>query len=40
VHDVAAASEFLAVRAALSGASEPGRDLTLAEELRHHRPTG
>jgi dihydropteroate synthase len=40
VHDVAAASDFLAVRAALSGASVPGRDLTLAEELRHDRPTG
>jgi dihydropteroate synthase len=35
VHDVAAASDFLAVRAALAGDSEPGRDLALAEELRY-----
>jgi dihydropteroate synthase len=35
VHDVAAAGDFLAVRAALSGEVEPGRDLALAEELRH-----
>jgi dihydropteroate synthase len=37
VHDVAAAADFLAVRAALSGASEPGRDLSLGEELRYDR---
>jgi len=37
VHDVAAASDFLAVRAALAGEHEPGRDLALAEELRHQR---
>jgi dihydropteroate synthase len=35
VHDVAAATDFLAVRAALAGSSVPGRDLALAEELRH-----
>jgi dihydropteroate synthase len=38
VHDVAAAADFLAVRAALAGVSAPGRDLALAEELRHDRP--
>jgi dihydropteroate synthase len=37
VHDVAAAADFLAVRAVLAGISEPGRDLALAEELRHDR---
>jgi dihydropteroate synthase len=37
VHDVAAAADFLAVRAALTGASEPGRDLALGEELRYDR---
>ena len=38
VHDVAAAADFLAVRAALSGvAGAPERDLVLAEELRHDR---
>jgi dihydropteroate synthase len=37
VHDVAAAADFLAVRAALSGAIEPSRDLALAEELRYDR---
>jgi dihydropteroate synthase len=37
VHDVAAATDFLAVRAALAGSSTPGRDLALAEELRHDR---
>jgi dihydropteroate synthase len=35
VHDVAAASDFLTVRAALAGARAPGRDLALAEELRY-----
>ncbi len=39
VHDVAAAADFLAVRAALSGESPPSRDLALAEELRHE-PSG
>jgi dihydropteroate synthase len=38
VHDVAAAADFLAVRAALSGEREPSRDLALADELRHERP--
>jgi len=38
VHDVAAAADLLAVRAALAGVSAPGRDLALAEELRHDRP--
>ncbi len=33
--DVEAASDFLKVRAALSGALEPSRDLALAEELRY-----
>jgi dihydropteroate synthase len=37
VHDVAAASDFLTVRAALRGELVPGRDLALAEELRHDR---
>jgi dihydropteroate synthase len=37
VHDVAAAADFLTVRAALTGASEPGRDLALGEELRYDR---
>jgi dihydropteroate synthase len=37
VHDVAAAADFLTVRAALAGDSTPGRDLALAEELRHDR---
>ncbi len=34
VHDVAAAADFIAVRAALSGERAPSRDLALAEELR------
>jgi dihydropteroate synthase len=38
VHDVAAAADYLAVRAALVGELVPGRDLALAEELRHDRP--
>jgi dihydropteroate synthase len=38
VHDVAAASDYLTVRAALAGETAPGRDLALAEELRHDRP--
>ena len=37
LHDVAAAADYLAVRAALSGASDLRRDLALAEELRHER---
>jgi dihydropteroate synthase len=35
MHDIAAASDFLKVRAALEGELVPGRDLALAEELRH-----
>ena len=35
VHDVAAAADYLAVRAALYGAVAPSRDLALAEEMRH-----
>ena len=38
VHDVAAAADFLAVRAALAGATEPPSDLTLPETLRFDRP--
>ena len=37
VHDVAAAADFVVVRAALSGELEPRRDLALAEELRYER---
>lgn len=37
VHDVAAASDFLAVRAALEGADVPDRELVLADSLRHDR---
>jgi dihydropteroate synthase len=37
VHDVRSAADFLAVRAALAGELEPGRDLALADELRHER---
>ncbi|HTU79799.1 MAG TPA: dihydropteroate synthase [Solirubrobacteraceae bacterium] len=37
LHDVAAAAEFLAVRAALAGESEPQDDLGVAEELRYER---
>lgn len=35
VHDVAAASDFLTVAAALSGGQKPPRDLALADALRH-----
>lgn len=35
LHDIAAAADYLAVRAALTGTAEPRRDLALAEELRH-----
>lgn len=38
VHDVAAASDYLTVRAALRGDFAPSRDLVLAEELRHDKP--
>jgi dihydropteroate synthase len=37
VHDVGAAADFLAVRAALTGELEPSRELTLPQELRHDR---
>jgi dihydropteroate synthase len=37
VHDVAAAADFLTVRAALAGELEPGRDLALCEEMRYER---
>jgi dihydropteroate synthase len=37
VHDVAAAADFLLVRAALAGELESSRDLVLAEEKRHER---
>jgi dihydropteroate synthase len=37
VHDVAAAADFLTVRAALAGELEPRRDLALAEEHRYER---
>ena len=37
VHDVAAAADFLAVRAALDGDSDPGRDLAVGEEIRYDR---
>jgi dihydropteroate synthase len=37
VHDVAAAADFLTVRAALSGGRPPERTLALADELRHDR---
>jgi dihydropteroate synthase len=37
VHDVAAAADFLMVRAALAGELEPGRDLALGEEIRYDR---
>ncbi len=37
LHDIAAAADFLRVRAALHGELEPSRDLALAEELRHER---
>jgi dihydropteroate synthase len=35
VHDVAAAADFLAVRAALSGELEPSPELALNDEIRH-----
>jgi dihydropteroate synthase len=38
VHDVAAAADFLHVRAALRGEERPRRDLALAEEHRYERP--
>jgi dihydropteroate synthase len=35
VHDVAAARDYLTVRAALDGELQPSRDLALSEEIRH-----
>jgi dihydropteroate synthase len=37
VHDVAAAADFLTVRAALCDEHDPGRDLALSEEIRYAR---
>ncbi len=37
VHDVAAAHDFIAVRAALRGEIAPSRDLALTEEIRYQR---
>jgi dihydropteroate synthase len=37
VHDAAAAAEYLTVRAALAGGTEPSRDLALADEIRYDR---
>jgi dihydropteroate synthase len=37
LHDVAGAADFLAVRAALAGEREPGRDLALPDEIRYDR---
>jgi dihydropteroate synthase len=39
VHDVAAAADFLAVRAALARETDVGRDLALSEEVRYQRLT-
>jgi dihydropteroate synthase len=38
LHDVSAAADFLAVRAALSGRVEADRGLAIAEEIRYDRP--
>jgi dihydropteroate synthase len=40
LHDVAAAADFLRVRAALDGALQVGADLALARELRYDRLVG
>jgi dihydropteroate synthase len=40
VHDVAAAADFLAVRAVLRGEREIPPEAVLPEELRHERPSG
>ncbi len=37
VHDVAAAADFLAVRAALADEIDPSRDLALSDEIRYER---
>jgi dihydropteroate synthase len=39
IHDVAAAADFITVRAALAGELQPSRDLALEEELRYARGT-
>jgi dihydropteroate synthase len=39
LHDVAEAADYLRVRAALDGETDPPRDLALAEELRYE-PSG
>jgi dihydropteroate synthase len=40
IHDVAAAADFLAVRAALAREADVGRDLALSEEIRYERHGG
>jgi dihydropteroate synthase len=40
VHDVAAAADFLAVRAALAREADAGRDLELGEDIRYERAGG
>jgi hypothetical protein len=37
MHDVSAAADFLAVRAALSGEEEPSSGLALGEDIRYDR---
>jgi len=37
IHDVVAAADYLAVRAALAGESEPSRDLAVSDEIRYDR---
>ncbi len=37
LHDVAGAADFLAVRAALAGESQPSRDLAVPDEIRYDR---
>jgi hypothetical protein len=37
VHDVSAAGDFLAVRAALRGEAQPSSELALEEQLRYDR---
>jgi dihydropteroate synthase len=40
MHDVAAASDFLTVRAALAGETAAGRELALSEQIRYERADG
>jgi dihydropteroate synthase len=40
IHDVSAAADFLAVRAALAREAHVGRDLALSEEIRYERHSG